>query len=70
MRKFLQKASRLAQILLASSIPYLKAETNWELSPGEKESAKQEIVLRNRDDASEVRKNEVTLNAIAPQKSF
>jgi len=59
-----QKASRLAQILLASSIPYLKAEPiNWELSSGKKESTQQETVLRHRDNAEEVKKNNVKINA-------
>ncbi len=64
MRNLFQKASRLAQILLASSIPYLKAEPiNWELSSGKRESTQQEIILRHRDNAEEVKKNNVRINA-------
>jgi len=64
MRKFFQKASRLAQVLLASSISFLPAQQiELELKPGQRQTAKQEIVLQNLQKGEEVEKDTVTFNA-------
>jgi len=62
MRNLFQKASRLAQILLASSISFLQAEPiSTKLHPGETKLNKQEIVLKEGEE--EIKQDEITIKA-------